>query len=687
MNQFKYIYLAFLAKAMLQTTSLQASPIEEVIVTADLRSSLESEISTSLTIIDEETIRNLSLQHLDDALNYIPNLNFAGGTSRARHFQIRGIGERSQFGSPINPSVGFIVDDVDFTGIGSLGTLIDMKQIEVLRGPQGTRYGANALAGLINIKSNDPNEIQSASVKITLGEYNYRTTSLILNQPLTDSISTRFVIEQHKSDGFYKNDFLDSKTTNSRDEFTIKGKLKIEVSDKWQIQVGVARVNIDNGYDTFSLDNSRTTFSDQPGKDRQASNSLSIRSEWKLQQFDIQMILAVANSSLNYSYDEDWTFTGFHPFGYTSFDSYTREKDLSSFELRIISNEDISLFQFPTSWVIGAYRQNSKEDLLREYTFLASNYESQYDFTTTALFFQLDFDLSADWNFSIGARVEERDTTFKDTEALSFSPSETLWGGRVSLIRDIGFSSMVYTSLSRGYKSGGFNTDGTLQAELREFDSEYLWEWEAGLKTDTDNSQIRAAIFYDQRRDQQVKSSLVSTRVDGSTEFVDFLGNAARGTNIGLEIESHWFLSPAYTLNASVGLLSAKFDKFINEFGEDLSGRKQAQAPGYNYQLGINWHQENWTSSLNLVGKDAFFFSDRHDLKSTRYNLINANLRYEKGIYSLSLWGRNLLNKDYTVRGFGSFGNDPRKNYVTEPYVQFGEPRIVGVSLEVELGL
>ena len=130
-----------------------AQDIEEVIVKADYRQVEESALGTSLSILSEELLDTYSVEHLDDVLNFIPNLNFASGSSRARHFQIRGIGERSQFGSPINPSVGFIVDNVDFTGIGSIGTLVDVAQVEVLRGPQGTRYGANALAGLIYIKS------------------------------------------------------------------------------------------------------------------------------------------------------------------------------------------------------------------------------------------------------------------------------------------------------------------------------------------------------------------------------------------------------------------------------------------------------------------------------------------------------------------------------------------------------
>ena len=82
--------------------------------------------------------------------------SFAGGSGRARFFQIRGIGERSQFGDPLNHSVGILIDNVDFSGAGTAATLFDVEQVEILRGPQGTRYGANALAGLINIKTKGP---------------------------------------------------------------------------------------------------------------------------------------------------------------------------------------------------------------------------------------------------------------------------------------------------------------------------------------------------------------------------------------------------------------------------------------------------------------------------------------------------------------------------------------------------
>jgi iron complex outermembrane receptor protein len=337
---------------------------------------------------------------------------------------------------------------------------------------------------------------------------------------------------------------------------------------------------------------------------------------------------------------------------------------------------------------VGVYHLQKTEDLVRNYTFLGSPFTSNYDFDTSAVFFQFDTELRENWILAWGARSERRSTEYGNSDSIAFSPSESLWGGRVALKYEYAPRAMAYVSLARGYKAGGFNTDGTLPINLREFDSETLIEWELGIKATLmdDRVSVTGALFHDQRSDQQVKSSFVQARPDGSTEFIDFLGNAAEGTNRGLEISTNWIASDRLSFDVALAYLDAEFDQFINEFGEDLSGRAQAQAPRYSYQVGIQWQQNAWRANLSFVGKDEFFFSDRHDLKSQDQHLINANLTYDARTYNVNLWARNLSDKDYTVRGFGSFGNDPRNFYATEPYVQFGDPRVIGVTVDFKIG-
>jgi len=153
--------------------------------------------------------------------------------------------------------------------------MLDVEQVEVLRGPQGTRYGANALAGLINVKTNDPEDQFNANLKVGAADYNTQTISAMVTGPLTDTVSARLAVGTNRSDGFYENSFLQTKRNNSQDEQAIRGKLSADMADNWQLNLSLSHVNIDNGYDAFTLDNSRTTLSDEPGRDEQESLALA----------------------------------------------------------------------------------------------------------------------------------------------------------------------------------------------------------------------------------------------------------------------------------------------------------------------------------------------------------------------------------------------------------------------------
>jgi len=662
--------------------------IEEVVVTADFRARSELETAASVTVMTDTVIKSRAAQHFEELVNAIPNVNYASGSNRARFFQIRGIGERSQFVAPVNPSVGFLVDNVDFSGAATIATMLDVEQVEVLRGPQGTRYGANALAGLINVKTHDPEDQFAASLKLGAADYNTNTVAAMITGPVAETVSARLALERHRSDGYYENDYLQTDRNNAQDELSIRGKLSAEMSSSWKLDLTMSHVDVDNGYDAFTLDNSRTTLSDEPGRDQQESLALAIDSSWQLENFDVKFIASLADSDMEYSYDEDWTFAGIHPYGYMSRDSYVRDRETRSLELRLLSNDSSRLFSDSTQWLFGVYTLKSAESLRREYTFLASEFHSDYDFDTAAAFFQLDSSLSEKLTLETGVRIERRDTTYNDSELLGFSPEETLWGGRVAAKYLLNSNTMAYASIARGYKAGGFNTDGTLDAGLREFGEEFLIEYEIGMKSNLleNTLHLKAALFHDDRHEQQVKSSTGKIRADGSTEFIDFIGNAAEGTNNGVEFEAVWYPSERLGLTASVGVLDATFDSFLNSENQDLSGRDQAHAPGYMAHLAADYNLGAWSVSVSIDAKDDFYFSDSHNVRSDPYELLNMNLSYSAERWSLSFWGRNLSNQDYAVRGFffGEFGNDPRKDYAPEPYLQFGEPRVIGVSYEVK---
>ena len=185
------------------------------------------------------------------------------------------------------------------------------------------------------------------------------------------------------------------------------------------------------------------------------------------------------------------------------------------------------------------------------------------------------------------------------------------------------------------------------------------------------------------REDQQVKGSLVVPREDGSTAFIDYTSNAAQGNNYGSELEVEWLASPGITLYANLGLLQTEFEKYVNADGADLSGRDQAQAPAYQFALGGRFDfGSGFYGRLDLEGKDDYYLSDRHDIKAPSYQLVHARVGYQAQNWSAALWVKNLTDEEVVVRGFGSFGNDPRKEYALEPYYQYGNPRVIGLSAD-----
>ena len=385
--------LASGAAVAVETPGAKHSALPEVTVTADFREAKLQELPVSATVITQQAIQQRGAQHLEQLLALAPNVNFSSGSSRARYFQIRGIGERSEFKEPVNPSVGIIIDEVDFTGAGSAGTLFDVSQVEILRGPQGTRYGANALAGLVNIQTHEPTEEFESHIEASAAEYDSWSLGAVVSGPLSEQWLFRLATQQSRSDGYIDNVHLGRDDTNNLDEQTTRAKLRWLASDALTLDFSAAYFDLDNGYDAFSLDNNRNTLSDQPGHDRQQSTALSVKADWTMSDAARLETIATYNSSdLEYGYDEDWSFNGLcsgtacDGWEYSSTDNYLRDRDNQSLELRLLSQPEGRLFNGSTDWVVGVYWRAQSAELTREYTYQAADFHSDYDTDNMAVF-------------------------------------------------------------------------------------------------------------------------------------------------------------------------------------------------------------------------------------------------------------------------------------------------------------
>jgi iron complex outermembrane receptor protein len=655
-----------------------------MVVSADFRPAAALDIPISLTTIGSDVIDSRGAQHVEDILNLAPNVNISAGASRGQFFQIRGIGERSQFSSPLNPSVGLIIDGIDFSRTGGAATLFDIEQVEVLRGSQGTRFGTNALAGVISLQSKQPTDELDVHIETGIAEYNTRSLGLAVGGPLVDdTLLGRFSLHSHRSDGYIDNDFLNRDNTQDRDELTARGQLKWLVNNDLTVDLNLLHLNIDNGYDAFTLDNSRNSLSDEPGQDTQHTNAIALKTDLRLNSaIQLQTTTTYSKSDIVYSYDADWGFVGQFAAGlfpYSATEEFKRERENYAVEVKALSNEDGRLFNGRTEWVIGTnfFLQNEDLNLDSDFGDLINEYETE----NVSLFGQLDTHLTDKLTLITGLRVENFRADYKDSNGIDIDTSEVLFGGKLGLNYQLNDNHLVYTSLSRGYKSGGINNNDSLPVSKLEFDTEYMWTAETGLKSLWLDGDLSSSInlFYSSRRDAQVKSSIVV----GIGAFEDSITNAAKGTNYGLEAELDWSATDDVRLFAAVGLLHASFDEFNNPDPDavDVEDRRMAHAPAYTFNFGSEVYITSaLTFRANVEGKDEFYFSNSHNEKSGSYALTNASFEYRTGDWKVTLWGRNLFDKDYATRGF-SFGNNPAKGYITENYIQLGDPRVVGLSL------
>lgn len=694
---------ASIGLALLQTPVLaygqeNSNDFEIIEVSGDFHKRTLNETTSSVSIIDQNAMQQRNAQHLEDTLNSFANVNFSGGTSTARFIQIRGMGERSQFVDPISPSVGLIIDGIDYSGLGTAASLFDINQVEVFRGPQSGRFGVNAMAGLVLLDSVHPSDDFSGQFELSAGNYDERMGGLALGGQLGVLGNARFSVSQFKQDGYIENAYLERDDTNDRDELGVRFLLNTQFTNNWTLDTVLHYNDVDNGYDVFSLDNNRTTLSDEPGYDRLESDAVKTTLNYLgWDNSRLELSASILNADTAYAFDEDWTYVGIAPgWEYSSFDAYLRDRKDKTAEVRWLSDAPQTLLGVDSEWVAGVYYYDKDVALTRDYfnwdlgqpDIFQSDYRSQH----AAVYGELTQHWSEKFTTISGLRIEQYDNDYSDSRSIDAQPEDTMVGGSFSARYQAAPNSYWYATVSRGYKSGGVNGEALGKAddqgldELKDylleratFEPEILWSAEFGVKGSSPSGDLtsRVSTFYHWRDDVQLKSW-----VNRNQSFVGYIENAAEGKGYGLEAEIRNKLTDWLTLFVSASWLETEIEGFVTEDGMDMTGREQAHAPKYQFNVGLEgWYGENIQWVLQADGKDEFYFSNSHNQKSDSLALVHFAVNYYVDDWRVSLWGRNLTDEDYEVRGF-YFANDPRTQYANdETYVQYGEPRRFGVTV------
>lgn len=603
------------------------------------------------------------VQHVDDITQKLPGLTSAGGTSRSRFFQLRGIGERSSYEGMPNESVTVLIDDIDYTGLGGVLDTFGLGTLEVYKGPQNTVIGPSSLAGTIRGVTTSLDD-KKATVAATGESFSGRSVGVLLGFDLSSFKVVTSTLAR-ESDGYFKNTFLGRGDTNFKEEVFHRTKIKGR-----SLEVNLHYFELNSGYDFFNLNNSKETRSEDPGRDDQRTLGASLIYDFSLKNLNFKSILSGHRTNSFYAYDEDWQNSSSYDYRI----GFTRQLNNLNLEERVTWGGE-QLFH-----TTGLFLKNNHLSS-RELGFNAE--VPRKDLVATlkrrrlALYHESEFLLGTGLSTFGGVRFSYLDSEYLDSNSVSENPNEKLWGGHIGF-KGESTKRTWSLRLSKGFKAGGINIGTNISNNRRGFSSESLYSldfiWDQsfeGIKTKTN-------MFVTYRTDVQVKTSFQDNPSDPSS-FTFYTDNATSGYSYGLEGQID-FRSLSFYQGSIIYNLMDTFYGSYTYGSRNLKGREFAYAP--NYKITID-HQFNlpFKSVLRVenVLVDKFYFGNSHDEMAPQALLTNLSIEAKWNDFSFNPYVNNLFNERTETRGF-FFGNRP-PDFIDERFVQVGPPRIIGMRV------
>ncbi|MEO0412407.1 MAG: TonB-dependent receptor [Pseudomonadota bacterium] len=558
----------------------------------------------AVSTVTAETMRATGAIDLQEISTYIPNFEFSDA-SILPNLYIRGIGSGTTHS--IEQSVGRFIDDVYIgRAVINLHPLMDIASVEVLRGPQGTLFGKNTLAGALIINTGEPSDTLEAGVFVDGSAYstvgNNIGAEAFVAGPLTDTLSARVALLYRDRDGYIRND-APGPDGGTREDFGSRLKLRWQAGD-------FTTVDFKAEYYTYTEEGqtpSEVVGAGPPIQAFQAFNpSFTFERDW-VSHYDCEAEIEGTTfcperdqDTFNLTLDVAHEFDGLGELrSITAFQRYdylhrfiavdggvaggafraTRDEEYEGLtqEFRFTS-EEYEKFDY----IVGLYGEiSSVERLQRDDTnvpaFLGggppANTLSEdwlQDTTTVAIFGQARYRFNDQWSAIVGGRFswEEKDFTFLTDEVgynedprinqiatTDTSRTENRFTPSVTLRYEPSSDLMLFATFAQGHKTGGFSDrpqeDPTFQPEVNN-------SFELGMKgTFFDGlMQLNATAFHMRINDLQVARAL-----PGPTVTFE-VANAAKAISQGIELESTFFISDQWTAGANLAYTDATYDDF-----------------------------------------------------------------------------------------------------------------------------
>lgn len=691
-------------------------PIDEIVVTAQLREQSLQDVPISINVLGADEIADKKIDDIGDIGNEVPGLSVYSFVPRQVNPSIRGAASLND--SPgVDQSVAMFLDGVYIgqTGFFSLD-LFDVERIEVLKGPQGTLFGRNVTGGALSIVTTTPPDAFAATLEGTLGNYGQREFQGVVGGPLTDSLAGQIAFSSKNSDGFYTN-IVDGKDIEGRDTFSLRGKLRYELSETAEIILGAeyAKDKLNGvGFD-LEGDPLRSMSTEAFGPDDQVALNTP--------------------GGLN---NETWAFTGTinadTSIGrITSITAYRKADNFSEYDIdgtsiaELVASDDDNIKQFSQElrlagetgnlqYVGGLYYLNINHKRIENRLLdgVPGSTYSLFLFDGPSLTVQgqdietTSYAAYAEFTYALGGlsltggirytKDKKSGNSFCTTDGADLfcpPPARTIahdgsWDAftpRFVAQYEFNNDVMVYGSFSRGFKSGGFPLNIFDPNPQAEFQPEFANNYEIGVKSNLFDRRLQAniAAFQVDFTDLQV--------LQQSPEGQIFAANAGEARTRGVEVDLNARVTDAFNLFANYSYLDAEFKSLVLE-GTDLSGLKPRATPKHSLNVGgsYRWDIEgagSLTLRSNVVYRSRYFLSvDNNPNRTAKVNgLLNGGIEYAPagGNWELSLWVKNLTDVRYfqTKADRGTFiqpRSDRRAGLLTYTG-RYNEPRTFGATV------
>ena len=719
--------LAVLISGIMSGAALaQEGSISEVVVTAQRMAAPASKTPVAMSVISGEQLSNDGFNSPSDIAARLPG-TYLENANDGLKITIRGV-SNSDTTEKGDPSAAFMLDGVYIARpqIQNLA-FYDLARIEVLRGPQGTLYGRNATAGVVHVISNAPTRRREAAAGIEIGNYSSRKANAMLNMPLGDTLALRIAAAYNQHDAYLNNgQGTGHELGLDRDDLSVRVSAKWDITPSASLLLRFDHSKVDDNPDNIVPDTNFYSFaSGQPvwygsGTDAQLTNHFIPPNMIPDQGFSHKKtsgIGAEANwdfgpATLTYvgshrSFEHEF-LTNYHyrvapTLALGVRQGFDGDYQQNSHELRVATNGN-----GPLSAQAGLYYFSESSDQL--YTFrdlqligLPPYYVFPHGPTlarSKAAFGQATYQLADNLRATAGARYTDDHksrvgstnfqqgpvfnpaTDFKLLNAAALDSDQSTW--RLGMEYDLAPATMLYATLSTGYKAGGFN-DGCLAGSSALgmpcpaavavpestllYQPERLKSWEAGAKSRfwDKRASLNVSAFYYDYTDLQVSGVVM---VMGAPRFVT--NNAAVATVRGLEADGAVQATPAGRITYGFTLLDAHYDAYTPDGIHSLAGSKLDRAPSHTVTLGYEHRFQLATGELAAGGtarRSAAYGIGvptallQYRVPARTQTDLQVGYRPRHARWSMHAYAKNVENKvqPLTIDSFGmSVPSDPR---------------------------